>query len=241
MALPFSFRPGLIPTLAAVLGVLTTALLGNWQLDRAAEKAQLQLRIEQASRQGPIHLGAAPVNASDLVYYQVEASGGFKPDATVYIDNRLHSGVPGYDVVTPLQIGSGSRYVLVNRGWIPAGASRSQLPDVGTPTGPVAVKGVALPGDQRVFELSSKVQAGRLWQHVTVERYRTAFPLDLQPIVIQQQNDLGDGLLREWRRPDAGIDRHYAYALQWFSLCAAIIALYVVLNVNRAAEQPRSA
>jgi surfeit locus 1 family protein len=241
LAIPFSFRPRLVPTLAAVLGVLVTALLGDWQLNRAAEKMQLQERIEQAGRHAPIHLGAAQMDPAEVVYFRVEANGEFKRDATIYIDNRVRNGVAGYEIVTPLRVEGSAHYVLVDRGWVQAGVSRSQLPEVATPAGMVVVEGIALPGNPRVFELSSEVQAGPVWQNVTVDRYRKAFGLDLQPIVLHQQSDLGDGLLREWKRPDVGIDRHRGYALQWFSMSVVIIAAYVILNVKRASSTPRAA
>jgi surfeit locus 1 family protein len=233
------FKPRLVPTLAAAAGVLITALLGNWQLDRAAQKAQLQQRIDRASDQAPRNIGGAPVDAAAVDYFRVEASGEFKADGTVYVDNRVRRGVPGYEVITPLRIGASARYVLVKRGWVRAETSRNQLPKVATPAGTVTVTGVALPGNPRVFELSTQVQAGSVWENVTVDRYRSAYALDLQPIVIQQQNDLGDGLLRDWNRPDMGIDRHRAYALQWFAICIAIIVIYVGLNVRRKSRQSR--
>ncbi len=237
----FSFKPRLVPTAAAVAGVLITASLGNWQLNRAAEKARLQQRFEQADRQAAIHLGVARVNPADVVYFRVEARGEFKLDGTIYVDNRVRAGVAGYEVVTPLRIDGDAGYILVNRGWVRGEASRSRLPPVALPHGLVTVEGIALPGNPRLFELSSDVQAGRVWQNVTVERYGKAFGVDLQPVVIEQHNDLGDGLLREWKRPDVGIDRHRGYALQWFSLCFAVLVFYVVLNVKRTARTPRPA
>jgi surfeit locus 1 family protein len=235
------FKPRLVPTLAAAVGIVVTALLGNWQLHRAAEKAQLQERIDHAGGQVSRHIGAAPVDAADVDYFRVEASGEFKADGTVYVDNRVHKGVPGYEIITPLRIASSARYVLVKRGWVQAEPRRSQLPKVATPAGPVTVEGIALPGNPRVFELSMQVQAGPVWENVTVDRYRSAYALDLQPILIQQQNDLGDGLVRDWNRADAGVDRHRAYALQWFSMCIGIVIIYVVLNVRRTSSQPRAA
>jgi len=235
------FNPRLLPTLVAVAAVVVTALLGNWQLNRAAEKAQLQQRIDRAESQPPRAIGAEPVQAAEVDYFRVEASGEFKADGTVYVDNRIRAGVPGYEVITPLRIGGSSRYVLVKRGWVPAGPSRNQLPKVATPAGAVTVEGLALPGNPRVFELSTQVQAGPLWENVTVDRYRNAYALDLQPIMIQQHNDVDDGLVRDWNRPDAGIDRHRAYALQWFSMCIAVILIYILLNVRRASGRSRAA
>ena len=239
--LRLEFNPRLLPTLAAVAAVVVTALLGNWQLNRAAEKAQLQERIDRAASQPPRAIGAEPVQAAEVDYFRVEASGEFKADGTVYVDNRIHAGVPGYEVITPLRIGASSRYVLVKRGWVPAGPSRNQLPKVATPAGTVTIEGLALPGNPRLFELSTQVQVGPLWENVTVDRYRKAYALDLQPIMIQQHNDVDDGLVRDWNRPDAGIDRHRAYALQWFSMCIAIILIYIVLNVRRAPGRSRAA
>jgi len=57
--------------------------------------------------------------------------------------------------------------------------------------------------------------------------------LDIQPVVIEQHNDLGDGLVRSWSRPEFGIARHYGYAVQWFSLCGLIVFLYVFFHVRR--------
>lgn len=221
--------------------IVITLLLGNWQLNRAAAKVRLQERIEHAQHQAPIHVGAAPLDPAVVIYFPIEAKGTFNSEATVYVDNRVHDRVVGYDIVTPLRVEGSKLQVLVVRGWVPAGVNRNQLPAVPMPTGTVTVQGVALPGDPRVFELSSDVQAQRVWQNVTVERYRKAFGFDLQPVLLQQHNDLGDGLVRVWKRPDAGIDRHRGYALQWFSLSAVIAVLYLVLNVRRAAKEARTA
>jgi surfeit locus 1 family protein len=63
----------------------------------------------------------------------------------------------------------------------------------------------------------------------------------LQPVIVQQHNDLGDGLVRNWPRPDARIDVHRAYALQWFAMSAAIVILYLVLYVRRRKTPQRAA
>jgi cytochrome oxidase assembly protein ShyY1 len=77
-----------------------------------------------------------------------------------------------------------------------------------------------------------------VWQNLTLERYRAAVPIALQPIVIQQDNDLGDGLRREWAAPDLGTNTHYGYAFQWFALAAAILVFYLVTHVRKRTPQP---
>jgi surfeit locus 1 family protein len=228
-----SFKPALVPTAAAIVGIVATALLGDWQLNRAAYKAQLEARIHEAARLPALPIGRDTVDPQAFLYHNVTAHGALDADRTVYIDNRVHQGVAGYLVASPLKIADSSRYVLVERGWVAAGRDRSRLPPVATPVGEVDIAGMATPGNPRLFELSQQVQAGKLWQNLTVDRYRSRFGLDLQPVIIQQHSELPDGLVRDWPLPSLGIERHRAYALQWFSMALAISILYVVLNVRR--------
>jgi surfeit locus 1 family protein len=231
------FKPALVPTAAALLGIVITALLGDWQLNRAAYKAELQARVNEAQRLPALPIGSAPVDAEAILYHNVTARGTFDAERTVYIDNRLHQGVAGYFIVSPLKIAGGERYLLVERGWIAAGRDRRQLPVVPTPAGEIELAGVAVPGNPRVFELSQQVSADKVWQNLTVDRYRNRFGLELQPVIVQQHSDAGDGLVRDWQIPSVGIDRHRGYALQWFSIALAILILYVVLNVRRNSAQ----
>ena len=230
-----SFRPTLLPTAAAVAGIIATALLGDWQLNRAAHKAEMEARIREGANSSPVRIDGTALVPQSILYHNVEVRGQFDPDRTVYLDNRVHQGRAGYQVVSPLKIAGSSRYVLIERGWVAAGPARSRLPDVMTPAGEVEITGTATPPNPPVFELSHQVQAGKLWQNLTVDRYRSQFALDLQPTIVQQRNELPDGLVRDWALPTLGIERHRAYALQWFSMAAVILILYVVLNVRRKA------
>lgn len=220
--------------LAAAAGIAITTALGYWQYGRGEEKRMLAAKIERLAQEAPIAIGERVLDAADVESRRVEASGVFEPKYTVLIDNRIWRRQVGYHVVTPLKLGAGGRYVLVNRGWIVAGTDRSRLPDVKTPAGTQAVRGRAVvPG--RFLELSRDVAAGRVWQNLTLERYRNATPIAIQPFIIQQDatDAPDDGLVRDWPPPDFGADKHYGYAFQWFALAALILALYVIAYVRR--------
>jgi len=221
-----------MPAIAAVLVAALCTGLGIWQLGRGQEKRALQARYEELARDAPIEVPAAAVRAHDVELRRVTAHGTFDPRYAVLVDNRVMHGTPGYYVVMPLALG-GDRYVLVNRGWIAGMPDRSRLPEVRTPTTPVEVKGVAVVPAKRVFELSEQVMEGKVWQNLTLERYRSAYPIAIQPFVVRQDNALDDGLVREWEAPDFGIERHYGYAVQWFLLAATALAFYVVTHVKR--------
>src|SRR5690554_968276 len=124
-----------MPAAAALIGAALTASAGNWQLNRAADKARLQAAYDRGAAEPAIHVGARPLEAADLLLRRVEVEGEFVPAAMVLLDNRIHNGVAGYHVIMPLRVPGSSMHVLVNRGWIAAGPDRSRLPEVPTPSG----------------------------------------------------------------------------------------------------------
>jgi surfeit locus 1 family protein len=221
-----------VPLLATLIAAAVGMSLGMWQLSRGHQKRDLQQRYEQLARDAPVAVSAAELAASSVELRRVTAHGTFQPRYAVYLDNRVMHGVPGYQVVMPLRVAD-QRYVLVNRGWVAALPDRSRLPDVRTPDVPVDVTGTAVVPAARPFELSTQVMEGRVWQNLTVERYRQAYPLPIQPFVIRQDNALDDGLARSWDPPEFGVERHYAYAVQWFLLAATALAFYGVAYVGR--------
>jgi surfeit locus 1 family protein len=232
------FRLSLWPTLAAATGIVLTLALGNWQLGRGNEKSALAERMA-ASHDAVIALPAADIRAEDVAWRRVEVRGRFEPKYAVFIDNRILHGAAGYHVVMPLRIADGERYVLVNRGWVAGSQARSELPQITTPADAVSIAGLATVPNRRYFELSTRVIEGKVWQNLTLERYREAMPIAIQPVVIRQENHLDDGLMREWDAPDLGITKHYAYAFQWFALAAAILIYYLVVHVSKRARQAR--
>jgi surfeit locus 1 family protein len=231
----YRLRVSLWPTIGALVGVMLTVALGNWQLGRGQQKAAMGERIATASHDAPIGLTGTEVNPDDVVWHRVEVRGRFEPQYTALIDNRILRGMVGYNVVTPLKIENSDRYVIVNRGWIAAAASRQTLPVVITPAETVHVTGLAVVPAHHYFELSSRTVEGNVWQNLTLDGFRARFPLKLQPVVIQQESVLDDHLAREWSPPDLGVDKHYAYAFQWFAMAVAIIVIYLLLNVRKAA------
>ena len=222
-----------LPTVAAVAGIALTSALGVWQLGRGNEKAALADRLATAQSGPQIAIPPAEFNAADVAWQRVEASGRFAAEYTVFIDNRVLNGVVGYHVITPLKIESGDRYVLVNRGWVAAAPDRRTLPKIITPPGLLRVSGIATIPSERQFELSTRVAEGNVWQNLTLSRYRATVNIPIQPVVIQQDSVVDDGLKREWLATGPSPDRNYGYAFQWFALAAAILIYYLVTHVRK--------
>src|SRR5512134_1118713 len=117
----YSFRPRLWALALAAAACAAGIALGNWQAGRADEKRALGAHLERVAVEG------------ELV-----------PEFTLYLDNKTRRGVPGYEIVTPLKLRGSASHVLVNRGWVRAGATRDALPEVPTPAGEVRIEGLAL-------------------------------------------------------------------------------------------------
>jgi surfeit locus 1 family protein len=214
------------------VGIAATLALAHWQLGRAQEKEGARAQLEARAKEPPMVLSAAEVQTENVQWRRVTVRGRFNPGHAVFIDNRVYHGIPGYHVVMPLAIGGGERYVLVNRGWIAGTGDRSRLPQVRTPAGMVEITGLAVVPGRRFLELGSGVVEGQVWQNLTLERYRRAVPIALQPVMIQQESPLDDGLVRAWDKPDLGMERHFGYAFQWLALAVTILVIYLVTNVR---------
>ncbi len=230
----FVFRPGLWPTLAGLFFFALTLWLGNWQLSRADYKRELQARYDRMQEDGVVRIGAATVAKEDLLYRPVEVRGSFLNGQEIFIDNRVYKTRAGYHVLAPFLIEGSSQHVLVNRGWVAlVDGRRDALPQVSAVAGMVVLAGVAVDPKSRYLEFKGAEPQGRLWQNLDFERYRREFGKSLQPVMVEQASDTGDGLVRDWPRPDTGVATHVSYAIQWFGLAGAIVVLWLVLNVKR--------
>lgn len=231
--LGWQFRASFWPTVAAIFFIVVTVMLGNWQLSRAQEKEERQIQLNQLSQQPVISIPTLQIKLEDYRFRKVEVQGTYVPTHTIYLDNKINKGRVGYQIITPIKLGESSMHVLINRGWVAAGRIRSELPDIPTPAGKVIVSGIAESPTIRTLELSTDTVSGQVWENLHLDRYRKATGLMLQPLVVLQENDVKDGLLREWTRPDSGADRNLGYAFQWFSMALAVLILYLVLSVKR--------
>ena len=227
----YSFRPRAWAFAAAAAACAAGIALGHWQAGRADEKRALGARLEQAFKAPPLEIPDRKIDPRDYVMRHVAARGRFADEHTVYLDNKLRHGRPGYEVVTPLRLDG--FYVLVNRGWVEAGRTREVLPRVPAPAGEVRVEGFGLARLPHALELGP-APTGKVRQNVDLDAFAHETGLRLQPLVIEQHSPAADGLTREWPRPDAGIEKHESYALQWYSLATLAVVLFVALSFRRA-------
>jgi surfeit locus 1 family protein len=228
-----------------VFGVLLTAALlaafvslGWWQLGRASEK---QAVIDSFARgtQSSVVLGDGPTVDEMPRFQHVTTEGRYDFARQILLDNMpSSSGKPGYRVLTPLVRDGHERLLLVDRGWVPLGPARSDLPAVFVAPDPRTVAGRldALP-QPGVRVGSAGVEGDVSWPRVLnfprqadVEQVLGG-PVESRILLLDPAAP--DGYERVWRPALAfGPERHLGYAIQWFALALAAMVGFVALSLR---------
>lgn len=250
----------LVVLVATLVVVAVTVQLGRWQLRRAAEKQQIAANIEARSRL-PELSGDDLARERDPFDRRVRLKGQWIAPATVYLDNRQMNGRPGFFVLTPLRDSQTHRVVLVQRGWIPRHSNdRTLLAPIATPPGEVSVTGRVVGPPSRLFEFSD-AEKGLIRQNLDLVEFarETGLPISTEwtvqqigeeeptapktiespgPVASPQASPIESGaavtaLLRDWPRIDAGVHKHYGYAVQWFGLASLSLVLFGWFRILR--------
>jgi surfeit locus 1 family protein len=222
---------------AALIGVVITASLGHWQLDRAAQKQALVDERRAHEAMAPLdgdtlgRTGDTAANRAGLLYRPVALRGRWLAQHTIYLDNRQMQGRPGFYVVTPLALNASGAVILVQRGWVPRSfTEREKLPEVITSDQEVEVRAHLAPWPSRMYEFATE-ERGPIRQNLDLEIFRSETGLPLLEISAVETGPASEGLLREWPQVASGIEKHQGYAFQWFGLCAMIALLYVWFQI----------
>jgi surfeit locus 1 family protein len=103
----------------------TTFSLGQWQLRRAAQKEALQAAVDSKGRLPALDAQSllAAKNIADDIHRPAVLKGVWRPEHTVYLDNRPMSGKTGFVVLTPLVL-EGTR----RPSWCSAAGCRATSP-----------------------------------------------------------------------------------------------------------------
>ena len=147
-----------------------------------------------------------------------------------------HQGQVGYRVLTPFILSEGT--VLVDRGWILAPPRRDQWPEVTVSSANRTVKGRIdeLPQAAIVLEASDGQGWPRRLSYPDQATVQRVLGTTVEPSIILLDASNADGYTRDWRPGGLPPERHYGYAVQWFGLAAALLAIYVVVNFKRASQ-----
>jgi len=221
----------------AALGAFVS--LGYWQLGRASEKQAL---IDAFIAGNLTSVDATGLGFDELARYQhVRLRGSYDARRQVLLDNMpsTMTGRPGFRVLTPLERSDGKGWVLVDRGWVPLGATREQLPDVSVGTAEREVSGrldrLPIPG-VRLGPAEAPDASGwpRVLNFPVEADIEAALGTEVESRIVLLDPDRPEGYERAWR-PSLGFgpERHLGYAIQWFAAALAAVVIFIALSLRK--------
>ena len=108
----------------------------------------------------------------------------------------------------------------------PDAKQSTQVSEQGTPaTNPASIQTSTQTAPEN--SLAAAGTPGVMRQNLGVAVFVAQTGLPTLPLVLLQTGANSEGLQRAWPAVDAGVDKHYGYAFQWFALAALVLFLFV--------------
>jgi cytochrome oxidase assembly protein ShyY1 len=219
--------------LLVILAIVTMINLGFWQLRRLDQKRERADTIAARIDVPPVPLDAlVPADLSagdeaptDAEWRSVTAAGTYLPDDQFLVVNRSQDGLAGDMVVTPLQLDD-RRVLLVERGFVPAGAEDEETP---APDGHVEVVGRLRQSQRHSPGQLTNAAEGVITeaQQFDIPRLAEQMPGAVVPMYIELTSSTpaeAGPYPVPVNPPVRDLGPHLSYAIQWFifSVCAAV-------------------
>jgi surfeit locus 1 family protein len=234
------FAPSWPMTLLTIALCLIFVRLGNWQWDRGVHR-QAEWDAFARGADAPVPLAAQDLR-SLVRFKRIAVSGQWDAAHQFLLDNRSHGGLPGYEVLTPLQLAD-NRVLLVDRGWVPFTGSRARLPDIAiADRRPVSLSGRLDNLPVGGLALGHAAPTGdALWPKVTsfptFAELAAALGHPVEPWMLEQDPASGAGYLRDWQPPGLPPLRHFSYAIQWWGFAVTLLIIWGIMSARR--QEPK--
>jgi surfeit locus 1 family protein len=232
------FRPQLWPTLAAAAGVAVLIALGSWQVERLHWKAALiaERAAQLAAPPEPLPAQSNDWRAWD--FRRVSVAGEFRHDEEQRYGVEAVEGRVGHHVLTPLVRADGPA-LLVDRGWVPADRAHPAARREGQLEGRALITGIArYRGADRPgwFTPDNQPDQG-LWYSYDLPALEAAVGMELLPVVVEADATANPGGLPQGGRTNVALlNNHLQYAITWYGLAGALVAIYIAVSLQRAAR-----
>jgi surfeit locus 1 family protein len=239
-------RRWLLATMLVIGALAVMARLGLWQLERLEQRRAFNDRVQRQFDQPQLVLSGAALeeDLASMEYRQVVVRGEYDFANQVVLRNQALDNQAGVHLLTPLRIAGSQQAILVNRGFVPAGAqidlqtadwSRYNEP------GMVVVEGMLRASQSKpdFGRRSDAIPAPgepplRAWHFANVSAISAQLPYPLLPVYIQQAPDPSWSTLPARTQPELELSEgpHMGYAIQWFGF-AALLGFGYPLYIRR--------
>jgi surfeit locus 1 family protein len=237
-----------VATVSALLVIAIGCSAGIWQLNRAQTKIDLAANLLARQQMPILRANDGPWTLEEVSERRMIARGQYVPEAAIWLDNRPRPVPPagsassqsGFYLMMPMRLEGKNTILWINRGWAPRNnEDREALPSVKTPSGVVNIEGIVFAHPGKVYALGSSkpiIEMGkpRIEQNFDLAAEGKLHNWEQNPFILRELNTgIDDGLLREWAPLTTGVDRHYAYAFQWFALAACGFLFWLITGLRQ--------
>src|SRR5690606_10125118 len=143
-------------------------------------------------------------------------------------DNRTRNGQAGVEILQLFHDQPGDRPLIINRGWL-AWPDRRHLPAVPVAEGELQLQAEVLPPPGEGFRLQGGSTSGwpKLITHADPGVLATQAVLPDLPLMARLQPGSPGALRLDWPAMPMTATKHTGYAVQWFTLAAALLILFI--------------
>lgn len=203
-----------IIALQAVLICSLLILLGNWQLQRAAEKEQLLLQFSHGETK-------QATNPNIQLFDKIVLKGQLS-NLYFLLDNRTWQGQVGYEVIAALTADN-QKAQLISLGWLAAGADRNQLPSLSLPSSILSLTAYADKPSSPLLLGEDRWNQGwpKRIQQLDLNKISAALQLPVSQWLYRPIKQVIPDLTLIWEPVVLPPQRHTGYAVQWYGLAVA--------------------
>lgn len=221
---------------ATLAGVFFLSSLGVWQLQRGAEKKQIQLEIDSRKNSAPQAFRFPITDPASLRYQRIRVQGRFISGKQFVLDNRYSDHQVGFNVLTPFEINDSDKVVLVDRGWLPLTGPRDELPNIDVEENLRTLVGAVYVPYGKAFSLG-EIDATSTWprliQYLDFKELGSRLEHELMPLTLRMQAQQADTYKAKWATIASSPKRNYGYAFQWFAMAITVLIIFIILHRPR--------
>jgi surfeit locus 1 family protein len=233
------FRPQLWPSVAAAVALAVLLALGSWQVERLHWKEALIAERAAQLAAPPEPLPAQTDDWRAWDFRRVSVAGEFRHEEEQLYGIEAVEGRVGHHVLTPLVRPDGSA-LLVDRGWVPADRAHPAARREGQLEGEVEITGIARyrGADRPGWFTPDNQPDERLWYSYDLPALEAAVGMELLPVVVEADATATPGGLPQGGRTHLELpNNHLQYAITWYGLAGALVAIYVAVSLERGVRE----
>ena len=231
------FQSKLIASVLFLCLLILLIKLGFWQLNRGYEKQQLEQQLQLRQTMPALTLQQFLNNdkVEELLGRQLSITVNPTSQPLIVLDNQVYQKQVGYLVFQLVSIAPDLPNLLIELGFTPANPDRSRLPQVIPLQQQKHLHGklyhrLSNPVSHQLYpELSSPIRIQNLNIPQLSEQLQQAIlPVVLQPEIVSfdiKQRPLS----KPWNPIPMPANKHFGYAMQWFSMAIALLIIGLIL------------